>query len=361
VRVASIGPVTSDAARKHGISVTVEAESFTAEGLIEAILAANTPGELIERMRAFQESRVLLTAIELDVFTATGEGANAADIARKIGADPRATEMLLNALAALGMLSKQDGVFRNMPEAAQRLCGESRLAFMHAVHLWTRWSTLTECVRTGRAVAHQPLDARGEQWTAAFIASMHRIATERAPRMIEAVGPGAVRRMLDLGGGSGAYSIAFARANPNLHAEILDLATVVPIARGHIERAGLAGRVTARAGDLGTASYGEGFDLVLISAICHMLGPEENRAMLRKSLDALAPGGRVVIQDFILDRDKTAPPQAALFSLNMLTGTEKGSSYSEAEYSDWLNEAGFVETRRVSLPGPSGLMIARRP
>ena len=361
VRVASIGPITSEAARKHGISVTVEAESFTSEGLVDAILGANPPDNLIERIRAFQESRVLLTAVELDVFAATGEGATAAAIARKIGADPRSTEMLLNALAALGALDKRDGVFRNTPEATSQLCGESRLALMHTVHLWPRWSTLTECVRAGTAVARQSRESRGEDWTTAFIAAMHRNATERAPLVIEAVGAGAVRRMLDLGGGSGAYSIAFARANPELRAEILDLAAVVPIARGHIERAALGERVTARAGDLGAASYGEGFDLVFISAICHMLGPEENRAMLRKSLDALAPGGRIVIQDFILEREKTAPRNAALFALNMLVGTEKGSSYSEDEYAEWLRETGFAEISRVRLPGPTGLMIARRP
>jgi predicted O-methyltransferase YrrM len=269
--------------------------------------------------------------------------------------------MLLNALVALGVIAKQDDVFRNTPEAARQLCGESRLALMHTVHLWPRWSTLTECVRDGRAVARQPREARGEEWTTAFIAAMHRNATERAALVVEAVGAGAVRRMLDLGGGSGAYSIAFARANPELRAEILDLDAVVPIARGHIERAGLAERVTARAGDLGAASYGQGFDLVFISAICHMLGPEDNRAMLRKSLEALAPGGRVVIQDFILERGKTAPRNAALFALNMLVGTEEGSSYSEDEYAEWLRETGCTEIRRVRLPGPTGLMIARRP
>ncbi|MGA2327665.1 MAG: uroporphyrinogen-III synthase [Bryobacteraceae bacterium] len=361
VRVASIGPITSEAARKHGISVTVEAESFTTEGLVEAILAACAPNELIERIRAFQESRVLLTGIELDVFAATGEGATAAAVAQKIGANPRSTEMLLNALVAVGALAKQDEVFRNTPEAARQLCGESRLALMHTVHLWPRWSTLTECVCAGRAVARQPREARGEEWTTAFIAAMHRNAAERAALVVEAVGAGAVRRMLDLGGGSGAYSIAFARANPELRAEILDLDAVVPIARGHIERADLAGRVTPHAGDLGAASYGQGFDLVFISAICHMLGPEDNRAMLRKSLEALAPGGRIVIQDFILERGKTAPRHAALFALNMLVGTEEGSSYSEDEYSDWLREVGFIEFRRVRLPGPTGLMIARRP
>jgi cyclopropane fatty-acyl-phospholipid synthase-like methyltransferase len=232
---------------------------------------------------------------------------------------------------------------------------------MHTVHLWPRWSTLTESVRTGTSVAARQTEARGEEWTSAFIAAMHRNATERASLVVEAVGAAPVRRMLDLGGGSGAYSIAFARAHPGLRAEILDLATVVPIARGHIERAGLAERVTARAGNLGDPSYGQGFDLVFVSAICHMLGADENLALLRKSFQALEPGGRILIQDFILERDKTAPRHAALFALNMLVGTEKGSSYSEDEYADWLRETGFHEIRRVRLPGPTGLMIASRP
>jgi predicted O-methyltransferase YrrM len=167
--------------------------------------------------------------------------------------------------------------------------------------------------------------------------------------------------MLDLGGGSGAYSIAFANANPELRAEILDLATVVPIARGHIERAGLAERIAVRAGNLGDPSYGQGFDLVFVSAICHMLGPDENCALLRKSFQALAPGGRIVIQDFILEPDKTAPLHAALFALNMLVGTERGSSYSQDEYAEWLRATGFHDIRHVRLPGPTGLMIASRP
>jgi ubiquinone/menaquinone biosynthesis C-methylase UbiE len=320
-----------------------------------------TAEELSERIRAFRESRVLLTAIELDVFAAIGEGADTAAVAGKIGADPRAAEMLLNALAGMGVLEKHDGVFRNTPLAAKELRGESRQALMHTVNLWPRWSALTECVRAGRAVAHQPLEARGNDWTAAFIAAMHRNATERAPVVIEAVGAGSVRKMLDLGGGSGAYSIAFARANADLRAEILDLATVVPIARGHIERAGLSERISARAGNLEQASYGAGFDLVLLSAICHMLSPGENRAVLRKSFQALASGGRLVIQDFLLEHDKTAPLDAALFSLNMLTGTAAGSSYNEDEYTEWLVETGFAGIRRIRLPGPTGLMIGHRP
>ena len=105
---------------------------------------------------------------------------------------------------------------------------------------------------------------------------------------------------------------------------------------------------------------GEGYDLVFVSAICHMLSAAENLDLLRRCREALAPGGRVVIQDFILEADKTAPRFAALFALNMLVGTRGGSSYSEPEYAGWLDEAGFREVRHVRLPGNTGLMMGTR-
>ena len=123
----------------------------------------------------------------------------------------------------------------------------------------------------------------------------------------------------------------------------------------------MADRVTVRAGDLRSDRLGEGYDLVFVSAICHMLSPEENLDLLGRCREALAPGGRVAIQDFILEPDKTSPRFAALFALNMLVGTRGGSSYSEPEYAAWLGEAGFAEIRRVRLPGITGLMIGMRP
>ncbi|MGB9606788.1 MAG: methyltransferase, partial [Bryobacteraceae bacterium] len=178
--------------------------------------------------------------------------------------------------------------------------------------------------------------------------------------VVEAIGLKGVRRVLDLGGGSGAYAIAFAQASPAVEVEVFDLAPVLRIARRHIQAAGLEKRVKTRAGDLRRDPYGEGYDLVFISAICHMLDPDENRAMLRKSYAALRAAGRVAIQDFILEPDKTAPRHAALFALNMLVNTRGGSSYSEPEYRAWLEEAGFRQVQRLYLPGPTGLMIGHR-
>ncbi|HUP03108.1 MAG TPA: methyltransferase [Bryobacteraceae bacterium] len=321
------------------------------------------PDDLNQRIRAFQESRVILTALELDLFSAVGQGNGAAETAAKLGTDPRATEMLLNALAGIGLLVKKDGVFHNSPEAQRHLAAGSpdnaRLALLHTAHLWRTWSTLTDAVRAGTSVA--PEAPCPPDWTEAFIAAMHRNAAERAPLVVRAVGAKRVRHMLDIGGGSGAYSIAFAHANPELRADILDLAAVGPIARRHIEDAGVTSRVQVRAGDLRADALGHGYDLAFLSAICHMLSEAENGDLLRRCHEALIPGGRIVIQDFILDPDKTSPRFAALFALNMLVGTPGGNSYSEPEYAAWLEDAGFDEVHRVRLPGPTGLMIGTRP
>jgi (2Fe-2S) ferredoxin/SAM-dependent methyltransferase len=325
--------------------------------------AGALPDELNARIRAFQESRAILTALELDVFTAVGERASAAEVAARLDTDPRSTEMLLNALAAMGLLLKQHHWYRNSPVAARHFSTTSpdcaRTALLHTANLWKSWSTLTDAVRAGTAVLGQETGERGGAWVRTFIAAMHRNASERAGAVVRAVGA-APGHMLDVGGGSGAYSIAFAQANPQLEADILDLPEVAPIAQGHIHDAGLDDRVRVRCGDLRSAPLGEGYSLVLVSAICHMLSPEENRDLLQRCFLALAPHGRIVVQDFILDPDKASPKSAALFALNMLTGTRAGSTYSEPEYTAWLNAAGFSNIRRLRVPGPAGLMVAGR-
>jgi len=330
-------------------------------GLRARAASGALPDDLLERTRAFQESRVILTALELDVFSAVGGGAGAEEVAAQLKTHARATEMLLNALAAMGLLDKRDGRFYNTPVTARHFTADApypaRLASLHTAHLWYTWSNLTEAVRTGTSVAEE---RRGPGWTEPFIAAMHYNATARAGTVVRAVGAESVARMLDVGGGSGAYSIAFAMANPKLRADIVDLAAVGPIAQGHIDEAGVADRVHVRTGDLRTDRLGQGYDLVFVSAICHMLSEDENRDLFRRCREALEPGGRLVVQDFILEADKTSPRFAALFALNMLVGTRAGSSYSEPEYAAWMGEAGFGGIRRVRLPGPADLMIAVR-
>lgn len=320
------------------------------------------PDEIMVPGRGYQESRILLTAVELDMFSQTSEPATSAEVAKALSTNPHGTTVVLDALAAMGLLKKNDGRYQNTPIAARFLAeggkNDSRLALRHQVALWDSWSDLTERLRSNGPVApHRPRPRDTE----AFIGAMHQIAGMTAPLVVRAVDASGVRRMLDVGGGSGAYSIAFAHEHPKLQATILDMAPVLPIAAHHIEEAKLTGRVTTTEGDLRSDDLGSGYDLALLSAICHMLGPDENQDLLKRVFAALAPGGRVVIRDHIMAADKTTPRTGAIFAINMLVNTPKGSSYSENEYAAWLSAAGFVRSRRIPLQAPNDLMIAERP
>lgn len=347
-------------------SAAMKAEATEHRHRYEAMLKARDeagilPDDLNEMIRAFMPSRAALTALEFDVFTAVGDGASAQQVAETIRGNVRATEMLLNALASLNLLEKREDRFFNTTVSSRFFREGSpdnaRPALLHTAHLWHRWSTLTDCIRSGAAAA---AGGRDPGCVTAFISAMDRNAKERSGAVVNAIEATGIKRMLDLGGGSGAYSIAFARAIPGLRSDLLDLGDVVPLAQENIRKAGFVDRIAVRQGDMLRDPLGENYDLVLASAICHMFSPEENQRLFQRAYAALAPGGRFVVQDFILEPSKTAPRQAALFSLNMLVGTRAGSSYSEPEYAAWMQRAGFTDVRRVRLPGPAGLMIGIR-
>lgn len=318
---------------------------------------------LNEMARGFMTSRLLLTALELDVFRLVDQGRTAARVAGEIGADPRATEMLLDALAAVGLLHKREGVFANTELTMSSLGAPGpdnvRVALLHLANQWRRWSTLTECVRKGTSVTAKK--ERTRESLEAFIAAMHTRAVKRADRIVELVGAKGMSRILDVGGGSGAYSAAFARANPELAAEILDLPAVVHITRRYIEESGFADRISVRPGDLMTDPLGSGFDCVLLFAICHMLSEDENRDLFRRCRKALGEGGRLVISDYVLGPDRTSPAVGAIFALNMLVSTRAGRSYSELEYKKWLRDAGFGEVSFMPSVDQLGLLIASTP
>lgn len=321
--------------------------------------AGTLPDRLDQMIRGYMPSRCILTALELDIFTAVGEGANAEQIGTKIHADARAASMLLNALVALGLLTKSRDVYSNTPEAARFFIQGSRdnhrNGLLHTANIWHRWSTLTDAVRLGTCI---PINLGGTpEWTTHFIAGMDRNAKSRAPFLVQVLGTAGVRRILDLGGGSGAYSIAYAKASSEVRCEILDLPQVVPLTTDYIKKAGVSCQVSVRSGDMLTDNLGSGYDIILLNAICHMFSEEQNQQLFRRARQALAPNGRLVVQDFILNGDKTAPLHAALFSLNMLVGTDHGASYSETEYSGWMKNAGFEEISRIKLPGPSDLIV----
>jgi (2Fe-2S) ferredoxin/predicted O-methyltransferase YrrM len=329
----------------------------------EAMAAREKAGVLPDRLdqmiRGFMSSRCLLTALELDIFTAVGEGGNAEQIGTKIHANARAAGMLLNALVGLGLLSKSGDDYKNTPESARFFVQGSkdnhRNGLLHIANIWHRWSTLTDAVRSGTRVPTSRDD--NPEWTRNFIAGMQRNAKDRAPLVVKALGTAGIRRILDLGGGSGAYSIAFAKACPEAQCEILDIPEVVPLTAEYVSQAGVSAQVSLRPGDMLRDDFGSGYDIIMLNAICHMFSEQQNRDIFRRAHQALAPKGRLVVQDFILNPERTGPQHAALFSLNMLVNTDAGASYSEVEYTHWMKAADFSEVCRINLPGPSSLIV----
>lgn len=320
------------------------------------------PARFWELARGFFPSRIFLTAVELKLFGAVGEGdSTSAEVAERLGADPRATDRLMNALVALEVLAKKDGRFSNSADAREFLVsgkpGYVGDALMHAANLWDSWSMLTEAVKAGTSVVKREGKARAG-WVKPFISAMHANASMQAPRIAPLVDLKDVKRLLDVGGGSGAYSIEFCRRKPDLNAVVFDLPDVLPLTGEYVAEAGLSDRISTVGGDFSVDELGADFDLAFVSAIIHMNSPEENLDLYRKCWRALRPGGRIVVQDFIVNEDRTTPPQAAIFALNMLVGTRAGDTYTEGEVREALEQAGFGDVKRKDTPGGTTLISA---
>jgi precorrin-6B methylase 2 len=301
---------------------------------------------LQELSRSFQEARLLLTGAELGLFDLLADQPLAAgEAAARLGANPRGLTILLDALSAMGLLLKEAGRYRCAPAAAAHLRSEGPesvlSAVLHQADLWRRWSRLTEIVGGAAAIDRaRAMDQR------AFIGAMNVSAERQADRIVALAAPGAARRLLDVGGASGTYTLAFLRAVPLMRATLFDRPAVVEMARERLGAAGMLERVTLVPGDFYQDPLPPGHDLALVSAIIHQNSPEQNVALFRKVRAALDPGGRIVIRDYVLAPDRTSPRGGALFAVNMLAAGREGNCYTYAEIQAALEQAGFT---RVGL------------
>jgi 2-polyprenyl-3-methyl-5-hydroxy-6-metoxy-1,4-benzoquinol methylase len=325
-----------------------------------------TPESLRELAYAFQASRVFLTAYELGIFTTLGsQGRSSEEVAASRGTDARATDRLMNALVGMGVLLKEGGTFRNSPSAARYLVSsapEYMSGLMHTVHLWDTWTTLTDTVREGSSVPDLvPKHAAPPDWTDAFIAAMHYRAQRQASFVATHAAPSAGSKVLDVGGGSGAFSAALVRAGENVTATVFDLPGVLPLTRRYMREEGLLDRMAFVAGNYLTDELPTGFHLVLLSAIVHSNSPAQNRDLVRKCSGALLPHGRLLVQDFIMSDDRIQPAHGAFFALNMLVGTDGGDTYTEPEIRGWMSEAGLSGITRTDTPYGTGLITGTKP
>lgn len=319
---------------------------------------------ILELANAFQRSRVLLTAYELGLFTVINdEWRTSAEVAEAIDTDARATDRLMNALTALGFLEKRDGRFTNSPAAARFLVKgrpEYMAGLAHTARLWQTWSGLTRAVRTGTGAVGDEVNQRGEDWLRAFIGAMHWRARQMADGLVALLDLTGASRVLDVGGGSGAFSMAFVRARQGISAVVFDVPNVVPLTKNYVESAGYGAQISTLVGDYRHDDLPRGFDLVFLSAIVHANSAAENRGLIRKCAAATDPGGQVVVADQIMNEDRTAPLMGAMFALNMLVSTGAGDTYTESEVRGWMEEAGLRNVTRKDTPFNNTLVIGRK-
>lgn len=302
----------------------------------------------------FRASRVILTANNLRVFERIGKEATAADLSKDLKTHPRATGILLDALAALGLLGKSRGIYRLTALAKQFLLPESPWyqgdMLRHLDALWQSWSGLDDVVRTG-----MPNRSGGRRHDV-FIRAMHNNAVLRVESVLKALDLRGVKRALDLGGGPGTYGIELAKRG--IEVTLFDLPNTVEIAHEMIRKAGVK-NVTFRGGDFHFDDIGTGYDLVLLSQVLHSHSALENMALLGKVYNAIAPKGAAAIHEFALAEDHASPVPGALFSVNMLVNTTEGRSYSPREMTGWLTKAGFGRIKKVDL-GETVVMTGRK-
>lgn len=304
----------------------------------------------------FWSSRIIITANNLRVFDQLTDPAEATAVAKAIKADPRATEVLLDALTALRLVKKQQGRYLNTLVSSRFLVSGTPHyqgdILKHADNLWQSWSQLDTVVKTGKPADKVVFDHRS------FIMGMHNIAHLIAPEVIGAINMAGVEKALDLGGGPGTYTMEMRRqgAAGVTHFDLPDTTT---IARSMVKQAGLD-KISFISGDILHNELGNGYDLILLSQLIHAFSTEETLTVFGKVLQALAPGGRIAVQEFPLNPSRTAPTQGALFSVNMLVNTPGGRCYSPQEIRGLLKQAGFVRASSRLVAGNS-LTIAHRP
>lgn len=321
--------------------------------------------KLVEDVMAFWKSRVIMTGCDLDIFTHLDRRPRTAkELSQELGLDEFASERLLNSLAATGFLEKKDNVFHltEMGIPLSSLGSGSILPMvLHFSDVWSLWHHLTDVVKEGRrpkSVEHTG-DSRSQE---SFVGAMDVIGRDLSVEIARSVDVHRFKRLLDIGGASGTYTVAFLNENRQLTAILFDLEPVVEIARKRLLADGLLDRVTLSPGDFYKDELPTGCDLALLSAIIHQNSPSQNIDLFKKIHRAMASGGSLIIRDHIMDETRTAPPTGALFALNMLVATPGGDTYTFDDLRTALEQSGFIDVRLIRQGEiMDGLVEARKP
>ena len=306
-----------------------------------------------DALAAYRLPRVILTALELKLFTVIGKNAwLLADLARELKVSERGLSILCRNLAMAGLLHKKGNRYRNSPLAATALNGDDpayRGSYLHLItNHCTDWLRLMESIRTG-----EPLDKdepEAPDYRRQFTWAMHHRTLETAPMISAQLPLKGVRTLLDLGGGPGTYAMAFLARNPGLRATVCDRPAALEVAREIAATHKAGARLSYLPLDLLSDDIPGQFDVIWYSNVLHIYSPEQNFHVFRRARAALADGGRLIIQDaFLHGREGLYPEEASLFAVSMLLFTETGNTYSVADTASWLKEAGFSSVRSLKM------------
>ena len=267
------------------------------------------------------------------------------------------------------MLARNNGHYRLTPESTAFLVstnpGFHGAFFRHiSAQLVPKWLALDNIVRTGRPATTVNSEKRGAEFFAEFVESIFPLSYAAAKTLGEHLRIPKAKKpvsVLDLAAGSGVWGIALAEQSPRVHVSAVDWPPVLAVTEKIARRHEVGGRLTKIPGDLLKVRFGKNHQVATLGHILHSEGRDRSRRLLKKTFEALAPGGTIAIMEFLLDDDRTGPPVGLLFAVNMLVNTEAGDTFSFKEISGWLREAGFVKPRLLKVPAVSPLVLATKP
>ena len=320
-------------------------------------------------MTGYDKACVVGAACELGIFSHIGAaGVSVQKLAQSLSLDARALRYLLDALCSLEFLTKEEDRYHPI-EGLTELLDERHARSMapmilHQMHIMRHWCELSRVVQSGKPWKKGSTIRGPEADRKAFIAAMHTVSEAAADgviaRFCEAF-PGSPTHILDVGGASGTWTLAFLRRLPKLKATLFDLPDAIVQARERLMSGPFAQRVQLAGGDFYQDLLPQGADLGWVSAIIHQHDKEHNRALYSKVFAALAPGGSIAIRDFVMEPSHTCPTAGAMFAINMLVGTETGGTFSFDEIAADLQAAGFRDpVWLVKDPTMNSIVTARK-
>jgi len=300
----------------------------------------------------YWETKILLTAVKLDLFSALdGKPKTAGEIAGRIGVHEPTLALLLNALVALRLLTKEGELYGNSSAAEKHLVRHSSQYIGHLLVLhdaeWNNWGKLEETIRTGRRPVDRHVFETDPELGSNVLAVLHRIGQQSGPDLAKRLKLSGHERLLDLGGGAGTNAIAFCRVYPELTATVFDLPATLRVTEKTVKDAGLESRIALLAGDFNKDGLGGPYDIVLMSDILHYQTFESNESLVGKVFAHLASGGRLVIKDRFLDEAGTGPAWTTAFAMHILVNTQQGSCYRTSEAMSWMTKGGFTSVTEL--------------